>query len=165
MNTESMLSCCICTIVEGEKHYQASYRGCRHVKEELLRRRAQKVPKGSSERTFFSRFTSPEQSYTAALSQDTQHQQPLPPQTDGKACSTPCRCIWHNRKFRQRACWYRLLVRLVMAIHYLYLPSRILISWPYDNYMLLHMYTYTYLERHKFLCSFFNIFIFYYTIS
>jgi hypothetical protein len=33
---------------------------------------------------FLPKFTSPEQSYAAALRQDTQHQQPQAPQTDGK---------------------------------------------------------------------------------
>jgi hypothetical protein len=34
---------------------------------------------------FFSKFTSPEQSYTDELRQDTQHQQPQALQTDGKS--------------------------------------------------------------------------------
>jgi hypothetical protein len=38
--------------------------------------RAQRAPKRSSGRTFFSEFTSPQQSYAAALLQDTQHEQP-----------------------------------------------------------------------------------------
>jgi hypothetical protein len=52
-------------------------------------RRAQRAPKGSSGRTFFSKFTSPEQSYAAALRQDTQHQQLQAPQTDGKCSRHP----------------------------------------------------------------------------
>jgi hypothetical protein len=69
------------------------------MKVELQRRRAQQAPKESSERTFFYKFTSPEQSYSAALLQDTQHQ---PPQTDGKACGSLCSSICHNRKFRKK---------------------------------------------------------------
>jgi hypothetical protein len=38
---------------------------------------------------FFSKFTSPEQSYAAALCQDTQHQQPQAPQTDEKSMQNP----------------------------------------------------------------------------
>jgi hypothetical protein len=34
---------------------------------------------------FFFKFISPEQSYVAALLQDTQHQQPHAPQTDGES--------------------------------------------------------------------------------
>jgi hypothetical protein len=34
---------------------------------------------------FFSKFTSPDQSYTGALHQGTQPQQPQAPQTDGKS--------------------------------------------------------------------------------
>jgi hypothetical protein len=39
--------------------------------ENCKRRKAQRAPMGSSERTLFSKFTSPEQSYAAALRQDT----------------------------------------------------------------------------------------------
>jgi hypothetical protein len=38
---------------------------------------------------FFSKFTSPEQSYAAALHQDTQYQQPQTLQTDGKTKQHP----------------------------------------------------------------------------
>jgi hypothetical protein len=37
----------------------------------------------------FSKFTSSEQSYATALSQDTQQQQPQAPQTDGKSMQDP----------------------------------------------------------------------------
>jgi hypothetical protein len=33
-NTEFRQSCCSCTLVEGEKRYSASYRGCSHAKGE-----------------------------------------------------------------------------------------------------------------------------------
>jgi hypothetical protein len=39
--------------------------------------------------TFFSKITSPEQSYTDVLRQDTQHQQQQAPQTYGKSLKTP----------------------------------------------------------------------------
>jgi hypothetical protein len=81
---ETTLSCCNCTLVKGEKRDPASYRGCSHAKGELQRRRAQRLPKESFGRTFFSKVTSPEQTYTDALRQDTQHQQHQAPQTDEK---------------------------------------------------------------------------------
>jgi hypothetical protein len=84
-----MPSFCICTLVEGEKPHPASYRGCSHAKGELQRRRAQRAPKRSFGRTFFSKFTSPEQSYTAALHQDTQQQQSQALQTDEKSVEQP----------------------------------------------------------------------------
>jgi hypothetical protein len=80
-NTESTPSCCICTLVERKKPHPASYRRWSDAKGELQRRRAQRAPKGFSERPFFSKFTSPQQSYAAALRQDKQHQQPQATQT------------------------------------------------------------------------------------
>jgi hypothetical protein len=80
-NTESTSSCCNCTLVEGKKPHPASYQGCGHAKGELQRRRAQGTPKASSGRTFFSKFTSPEQSYVAALRPNNEHQQAKEPQT------------------------------------------------------------------------------------
>jgi hypothetical protein len=53
-----------------------------HAKGELQRRRAQRAPKGLSGRTFFSKFTSTQQSYAAALRQDKQQQQPQTAQTE-----------------------------------------------------------------------------------
>jgi hypothetical protein len=85
-NIESTPSCCNCTLVKGEKPHPASFRGCSHVKGELQRRGVQ-VPKGSSGRTFFSKFTSPEQSLT--LCQDTQHKKPQASQTEMKSLRPP----------------------------------------------------------------------------
>jgi hypothetical protein len=82
LNTESTPRCCNCALTEGDKSHPASYRGCSHAKGELQRRRAQRAPKGPTGRTFFSKFTSPQQSYAAALHQDTQHQQPQTTQTE-----------------------------------------------------------------------------------
>jgi hypothetical protein len=56
---------------------------------ELQRRTAQRDPKGSSGRTFFSKFTPPKQSYAAALREDIQHQQPHAQQTEGKSLMHP----------------------------------------------------------------------------
>jgi hypothetical protein len=60
-----------------------------HAKGELQRRRTQQAPKGSSQRTFFSKFTPPEQSYAAALCQDIQQQQLQAPHTYGKSLWPP----------------------------------------------------------------------------
>jgi hypothetical protein len=115
-NTESRRSCCNCNLLEGEKPHPASYRGCSHTKGELQGKRAQRDPKGSSGRTFFSRFTSPELSYADALPQDTKHQQPQELKTQmGKVFCTPCSSICHNRKFREQVCQHRLLVRLKLT--------------------------------------------------
>jgi hypothetical protein len=95
-----MLSCCNFTVVEGEKPHPASYWGYSHAKE-LRRRRAERAPKESSGRTFLSKFTSPEQSYSAAPRQDTQHQKQ-------QACGLLCCNIGHNMKFREHICQKRL---------------------------------------------------------
>jgi hypothetical protein len=88
-NTESTPRWCNCAIVEGEKLHPASYRGYSHAKGALQKRRAQRPLEGSSGKTFFYRFISPEQSYATALRQDTQHQQPQTPQRDEKSVRYP----------------------------------------------------------------------------
>jgi hypothetical protein len=92
---QNLPRCRNCTLVKGEKPHPVSYQGCSHRKGEL-----QRVLKGSSGR-MFSKFTSQQQSNTAALCQDTQHQKPKAPKTYGKACGPPCNRICHNRKFRK----------------------------------------------------------------
>jgi hypothetical protein len=44
-NAASTPACCNCHLAEGEKPHPATYRGCRHAREELQRRKAQKTPK------------------------------------------------------------------------------------------------------------------------
>jgi hypothetical protein len=100
-NTESTSSCCNCTLVEGEKPHPESYRGCSHAKGELQRRKAQRAPKEPSGRKFFSRFTSPEQSYAAELRQDNQNQQPKAPQTEEKNVRDPMQQYLPQQKFQQ----------------------------------------------------------------
>jgi hypothetical protein len=68
--------------------HPASCRGYSSAKE-LGKGTAQRAPKGSSEGTFFSKFTLPEHSYSAALRQDTQHQHPQAQQTDVKSVRHP----------------------------------------------------------------------------
>jgi hypothetical protein len=57
---------------------------------------------GSSGRTFFSKFTSSEQSYAASLRQDTQHQQPQAPQTDRRSVQHPIQQHLPQQEFQKR---------------------------------------------------------------
>jgi hypothetical protein len=86
-NTQSTPSSYNCTPLEREKPQLASCRGRSHATREQQRRRAQRVPKRSTGRTFFCKFTSPEQSYAAAIRQDTSnHMHRI---HIGKACGPP----------------------------------------------------------------------------
>jgi hypothetical protein len=38
-NTSSTPVCCNCQLVEGEKPHPANYRGCRHAKEEMQKKK------------------------------------------------------------------------------------------------------------------------------
>jgi hypothetical protein len=68
---DSTPNCCNCNLQEGERPHPSSYRGCRHAKEESLRRRNQRSPnKGTSGRTFSSNYVIPGQSFAAALRSD-----------------------------------------------------------------------------------------------
>jgi hypothetical protein len=82
-NTESTPSCCNCTLVDGEEPHPASYHGHSHAKGEH-----NEFPRDSLEDVIL-KFTSSEQSYVAALRQDTQQQQPQAPQVDGKSVQHP----------------------------------------------------------------------------
>jgi hypothetical protein len=113
-NADAMPSCCNCTL-RGEKPYPASQQGCSHAKGELQGRRAQWAPRGSTGRTFFSMFTLPEQSFAAALCQDTQYQEPQTSQTDGKSFRPPSSSSGHNRISRKQGSQYRLPVRLTVT--------------------------------------------------
>jgi hypothetical protein len=42
-NTSSTPTCCICRLAEREKPHPANYRGCRHAKEELQRKKSHKT--------------------------------------------------------------------------------------------------------------------------
>jgi hypothetical protein len=57
-------------------------------KESLKGEQHNKLPKGFFGRTFFSKFTSSEQSYAATLRHNTEHQQPQAPQTYRNGCRT-----------------------------------------------------------------------------
>jgi hypothetical protein len=59
--------CCNCRLAEGEKVHPANYRGCRHAKEELQKRKSQRTPKTTTGRVFSSNLTTPSVSFAAAL--------------------------------------------------------------------------------------------------
>jgi hypothetical protein len=44
-NTSSAPACCNCRLAKGEKPHPANYRGCRHAKEELQKKKSQRAPK------------------------------------------------------------------------------------------------------------------------
>jgi hypothetical protein len=76
-NTSSTSACCNCRLVEGENPHPASYRGCKHVKEELLKKKSQRAPKATTGRVFSSARTNPGVSFAAALQgSGDQQQQP-----------------------------------------------------------------------------------------
>jgi hypothetical protein len=65
-------------MAEGDKPHPANYRGCRHAKEELQRRKTQRTPKTTTGRVSSSNIITPGVSFAAALrgSEDQQQQQP-----------------------------------------------------------------------------------------
>jgi PAX-interacting protein 1 len=65
-NTSSTPACCNCRLAEGEKPHPANYWGCRHAKEELLKK-SQKAPKTTTGRVFSSAHTISGISFAAAL--------------------------------------------------------------------------------------------------
>jgi hypothetical protein len=46
-NTASTPTCCNCQLAEGEAAHPANYRGCRHAKEEIQKRKAHGTPKNN----------------------------------------------------------------------------------------------------------------------
>jgi hypothetical protein len=66
-NAASTPACCNYHLAEGEKVHPANYRGCRHAKEELQKRKSQRTPKTTTGRVFSSNLTTPGISFTAAL--------------------------------------------------------------------------------------------------
>jgi hypothetical protein len=60
--------CCICDQQDGQSPHLATYRGCIYAKQELERRRTLRATQGSAGRTFFSKYTTPDRSFAAAIS-------------------------------------------------------------------------------------------------
>jgi hypothetical protein len=56
-----------CQFAEGEKAHPANYRGCRHAKEELQKRKSQRTPKTTTGRVFSLNLTTLSISFAAAL--------------------------------------------------------------------------------------------------
>jgi hypothetical protein len=74
----SVPSCCNCKLREGEKPHPANYRGCRHAKEELQKKKTQRTPNTTTGRVFSSNITTPGLSFAAALRGGTAQQQQDP---------------------------------------------------------------------------------------
>jgi hypothetical protein len=67
-NTASTQTCCNCQLAEGEKsHLAANYRGCKHAKEEMRKKKPQGTPKPTSGRVLSSNPVSSHLSFAAAL--------------------------------------------------------------------------------------------------
>jgi hypothetical protein len=66
-NKSSTPACCNCRLEEGESPHPAKYRGCRHAKEQLKRKKSQKTPKTTTGRVFTSTPSTPDVSFAAAL--------------------------------------------------------------------------------------------------
>jgi hypothetical protein len=76
-NTQIIPSCCNCKLKDGESPHTTKYRGCSYVKQELQRRKNQRISyQGSSGRTFFSKYTTPEWSFASALHSSVESKQP-----------------------------------------------------------------------------------------
>jgi hypothetical protein len=58
---------CNCQLAEGEKPHPANYQGCRLAKEELQKKKSQRMPKATTGRVFSSSHTTPGVSFAAAL--------------------------------------------------------------------------------------------------
>jgi hypothetical protein len=60
-------ACCNCKLLEEEKPHPANYRGCRHVREKLQKRKSQKTPRTTTGRLFSYNTITPGVSFAAAL--------------------------------------------------------------------------------------------------
>jgi hypothetical protein len=67
--------CCNCKLADGEKPHPSNYWGCSHAREEIRRRRSQKVEKTTSGRVFSSSYTTPRLAFAAALSKQPEKSQ------------------------------------------------------------------------------------------
>jgi hypothetical protein len=57
-------------MVEGENPHPANYRGCRHAKEEMQKKKPQRTPRSTTGRVFSSNITTPGVLHSGALKQD-----------------------------------------------------------------------------------------------
>jgi hypothetical protein len=56
-NAASTPACCNCQLAEGEKPHPANFRGCKHAKDELQKKKSQRTPKTTTGRVFSSNLT------------------------------------------------------------------------------------------------------------
>jgi hypothetical protein len=54
-------------LAEGEKAHPANYRGCRHAKEEMRKKKPQRTTNPTTGRVFATKFINPSVSFAAAL--------------------------------------------------------------------------------------------------
>jgi hypothetical protein len=73
--------------VEGEKPHPANYRGCRHAKEEMQKKKSQRTSRTTTGKVFFSNFTTTGLSFAAAIPGRTEEQQQ--PQINQVAVASP----------------------------------------------------------------------------
>jgi hypothetical protein len=66
-NKFSTPTCCTCQWAEGEELHPANYRGCRHAKEEMQKKKSQRTPRTTTGRVLSSNLTTPGVSFEAAL--------------------------------------------------------------------------------------------------
>jgi hypothetical protein len=65
-NTSSTPKCCNCQLVEAESAHQYNYRGGRHAKEEMQKRKSRRTPKTRTAEMSSSKFNTPSMTFTAA---------------------------------------------------------------------------------------------------
>jgi hypothetical protein len=85
-NTALIPTCWNCKLVDREKPHLSNYQGCRHTKEEMRRRKPQRVPKTTKGRVLSSSHTIPGLSFVVVLRSNTQQQQQPQPHSAAQAC-------------------------------------------------------------------------------
>jgi hypothetical protein len=74
-NSFSIPACCNCQLAEGEKAYLTNYRGCRHAKEEMpKKKKLQETRQNKTGKVFSSNFRRPNVSFAAAVRDQTKQQ-------------------------------------------------------------------------------------------
>jgi hypothetical protein len=66
-NASSTPGCCNCQLTEGQTAHPTNYRGCKHAKEEMQKKKQKGTPKNATGRVFASKFIKPSVSFAAAL--------------------------------------------------------------------------------------------------
>jgi hypothetical protein len=107
-NTGCTLSCCNCSLVEGQKPHPASYQGCSHMKGELQRRRVHQAPKESLGGRYS--FSSPHHSSPTRM-----HCVKTKNASNHKQCRQSS-SICLKRNFRKQVCQFRLPVHLAIIL-------------------------------------------------